>query len=122
MKIKQKKYYILCYLRSASYCLSCPCSYGPYDAPPEDAVVVCVLVEAANQWEWWAPYASNIIMQGIFANQTYDEAIDLIKKNSRHYAKRQYTFFNNQMDVKWFETNYKNFSKTIEEVYNYIKD
>lgn len=50
--------------------------YGPYDAPPEDAVVVCVLVEAANQWEWWAPYASNIIMQGIFANQTYDEAID----------------------------------------------
>ncbi len=50
--------------------------YGPYDAPAEDAVVVCVLVEAANQWEWWAPYASNIIMQGIFANQTYDEAID----------------------------------------------
>lgn len=51
-----------------------------------------------------------------------EEAIDLIKKNSRHYAKRQYTFFNNQMDVKWFETNYKDFSKTIEEVYNYIKD
>ena len=51
-----------------------------------------------------------------------EEAINLIKKNSRHYAKRQYTFFNNQMDVKWFETNYKDFSKTIEEVYNYIKD
>ncbi len=50
--------------------------YGPYDAPAEEAVVVCVLVEAANTWEWWAPYASNIIMQGIFANQTYDEAID----------------------------------------------
>lgn len=51
-----------------------------------------------------------------------DEAIDLIKKNSRRYAKRQYTFFNNQMDVKWFETNYEDFNKTIEEVYNYIKD
>ena len=51
-----------------------------------------------------------------------EEAIELIKKNSRHYAKRQYTFFNHQMDVKWFETNYKDFSKTIEEVYNYIKD
>lgn len=51
-----------------------------------------------------------------------EEALDLIKKNSRHYAKRQYTFFNNQMDVKWFETNYKDFSKTIDEVYNYIKD
>ena len=33
-----------------------------------------------------------------------DEAIDLIKKNSRHYAKRQYTWFNNQLDVKWFIT------------------
>lgn len=53
---------------------------------------------------------------------TLEEAIDLIKKNSRHYAKRQYTFFNNQMDVKWFETDYKDFSKTIEEVYNYIKE
>lgn len=51
-----------------------------------------------------------------------EESIELIKKNSRRYAKRQYTFFNNQMDVKWFETNYEDFSKTIEEVYNYIKD
>ena len=49
--------------------------YGPYDGDPEDAVVVVVLVEAANKWEWWAPYASNIIFQGIFANQTYSEAI-----------------------------------------------
>ena len=31
-----------------------------------------------------------------------DEAKDLIKKNTRHYAKRQYTWFNNQLDVKWF--------------------
>lgn len=55
-------------------------------------------------------------------NITLEEAIDLIKRNSRHYAKRQYTFFNNQMDVEWFETNYDDFSKTIEEVYKYIKD
>lgn len=52
---------------------------------------------------------------------TLEEAIDLIKKNSRHYAKRQYTFFNNQLDIKWFETNYEDFSKTIQEVENYIK-
>ena len=50
-----------------------------------------------------------------------DEAIDLIKKNSRHYAKRQYTWFNNQMDIKWFNTNYEDFNKTIEEVEEYIK-
>ncbi len=53
-------------------------AYGPYDAPAEEAVVVAVLVEAVNKWEWWAPYASNIIFQGIFANQTYDEAIDTL--------------------------------------------
>lgn len=53
-------------------------AYAPYDAPPEDAVVVCVLVEAVNPWEWWAPYATNIIIQGIFANQTYDEAIETL--------------------------------------------
>lgn len=50
--------------------------YAPFDAPPEEAVVVCVLVEAVNPWEWWAPYATNIIMQGIFADQTYEEAVD----------------------------------------------
>lgn len=52
--------------------------YAPFDAPPEDQVVVCVLVEAVNPWEWWGPYASNIIFQGIFANQTYDEALDAL--------------------------------------------
>ena len=49
-----------------------------------------------------------------------EDAIDLIKKNSRHYAKRQYTWFNNQMPVKWFQTNYDNFNETIKEVINYI--
>ncbi len=48
------------------------------------------------------------------------EAINEIKKNSRRYAKRQYTFFNNQMDVTWFTTNYTDFSKTVEEVETYI--
>lgn len=50
-----------------------------------------------------------------------EDAIDLIKKNSRHYAKRQYTFFNHQFYVKWFSTNYEDFDKTIEEVYNYLE-
>ena len=50
------------------------------------------------------------------------EAIELIKKNSRHYAKRQYTFFNNSMGVKWFNTDYNNFNKTVEEVSRYIDD
>ena len=51
-----------------------------------------------------------------------EEAIDLIKSKSRKYAKRQYTWFRNQMKLKWFETNYDNFSKTEEEVLKYIKE
>ena len=50
-------------------------AYAPYDAPPEDQVVVSMIVEACNKWEWWAPYATNIILQGIFAKETYEEAV-----------------------------------------------
>ena len=53
-------------------------AYAPYDAPPEEQVVVVTLVEAVNDWEWWAPYATNIIIQGIFNDQTFDEAIDTL--------------------------------------------
>lgn len=49
-----------------------------------------------------------------------DEAIELIKRNSRRYAKKQYTFFNHQIPVKWFNTNYDNFNSTITEVCAYI--
>lgn len=51
---------------------------------------------------------------------TLDEALDLIKKNSRHYAKRQYTFFNNQFSMKWFNVDLDNFDNTIDEVYKYV--
>lgn len=53
---------------------------------------------------------------------TLQEAVDLIKKRSRNYAKRQYTWFNNQMNVKWFNVNVNNFTKTINEVINYIEN
>lgn len=52
---------------------------------------------------------------------TKEEALELIRKNSRHYAKRQYTFFNNQFNMNWFNVNYDDFNKTIDEVYNFIK-
>ena len=53
---------------------------------------------------------------------TKDEAVELIKKRSRNYAKRQYTWFNNQMNVKWFLVDVNNFTKTIDEVINYIEN
>lgn len=51
-----------------------------------------------------------------------EEAKELIKKNSRHYAKRQYTWFNNQMDIEWFNVDFNDFNKTIEEVEKYIDE
>lgn len=51
---------------------------------------------------------------------TLDEAVDLIKKNSRHYAKRQYTWFNHQMNINWLEVDFNDFNNTINEAIKYI--
>ena len=43
-------------------------------------------------------------LKGYFENgESLDECAALIKRNTRHFAKRQYTWFNNQMPVEWFE-------------------
>ena len=49
-----------------------------------------------------------------------EDAIELIKRNSRRYAKRQYTWINNKMNVKWFYVDFNNFNNTIKEVEKYI--
>ena len=49
-----------------------------------------------------------------------NECLEEIKKNSRHYAKRQYTFFNHQLPVTWFDVDYVMFDNTVEEVYKFI--
>ena len=54
-------------------------------------------------------------------NLSLEETKELIKKNSRHYAKRQYTFFNHQLPVQWFSVNYEDFQKTIKEVSSVIE-
>ncbi len=73
---------------------------------------------------------SKSIMTGIGYKELYDyfdgnisleDAISLIKSRSRKYAKRQFTWFNNQMDVKWFDVDFDNFSNTINEVIDYIE-
>lgn len=52
---------------------------------------------------------------------TLDEALDLIRKRSRNYAKRQYTWFRHQLPVKWFDVNFDDFNATINEVCSSIK-
>ncbi len=51
-------------------------AYAPYrTGDPMERVVIVVMVEAADgEYEWWAPKAGNAILQGIFANQSYEEA------------------------------------------------
>lgn len=55
------------------------------------------------------------------SNISYNDAIELIKKNTRHYVKRQYTWFNNQLDIKWFDVDFDNFNNTYEDVIKYIE-
>ena len=52
--------------------------------------------------------------------ETLNDCLDLIRQRSRKYAKRQYTWFNNQMKINWFNTNYDDFSKTVNEIEEYI--
>ena len=49
-------------------------------------------------------------------NKTLEECVEEVKINSRHFAKRQYTFFNHQLDVKWFEDR----SEALEEVRRWL--
>ena len=55
-------------------------------------------------------------------NLTLEESLELIKKRSRNYAKRQYTWFNNQFDVKWFETDFNDFNNTVNNIKDYLKE
>jgi penicillin-binding protein 2 len=50
--------------------------FAPYGSEnPEDYVVTVVWVDAANEWDWWGPYATNIIVHGIYNNLDYQQTI-----------------------------------------------
>lgn len=48
------------------------------------------------------------------------EAIRLIKRNSRHYAKRQLTFFKRDKSIKWFNLSDINNNELFKKVYDYL--
>lgn len=48
--------------------------------------------------------------------QTLEETIEEIKKNTRHFAKRQYTFFNNQFVVNWYNPEVQPMNKIVEDI------
>lgn len=49
-----------------------------------------------------------------------ESCLELIKQRSRNYAKRQYTWFNNQMDINWFNVDFSDFSNTVNDVCRFI--
>ena len=51
-----------------------------------------------------------------------EDALDKIRQDSRRYAKRQYTWFNNQMNINWFNVDFNNFNNTVNEVINFIDE
>jgi tRNA dimethylallyltransferase len=51
---------------------------------------------------------------------SFEDAIELLKRNSRRYAKRQLTWFRNKMEVKWFDMTNENYEKKFNEIIHYI--
>ena len=54
---------------------------------------------------------------------TLTEAVEEIISKTKKYAKRQYTWFNNQFDnIKWFNVDYNDFENTEKEVIDYLEN
>ena len=52
--------------------------------------------------------------------ETLENCIEIMKQRTRKYAKRQYTWFNHQVKVNWFDVDFENFNNTVEEIYKFI--
>jgi tRNA dimethylallyltransferase len=48
-------------------------------------------------------------------------SIEKIKQHSRNLAKKQFTFFSNQFDIKWIHVNINHFEETIHEAIKYFE-
>lgn len=57
------------------------------------------------------------IIEYLEGNRTLDEAIEIIKRDTRHYAKRQITWFKREKDVIWID---KDSYSNDEEIINYM--
>lgn len=76
--------------------------------------------------------ADNISMKGIgykeiigYFDGKYDleQAIYLVKRNTRHYAKRQLTWFRRYEDIKWFNiSEYSSDDEAIKEIITWLKE
>lgn len=89
-----------------------------------DQMITTGLIEEAKTL-----YDNDIYLKGIGYQELYpyfegnvslESAIEEIKKNTRHLAKRQETWFKNQMKSHFFNVNLENIDKTLEQIKNEI--
>jgi len=56
-------------------------AYGPYQTDnPDERVVVVTMAEASDNYDWWAPKATDIVFEGIYGHRTYEEVIEEWRK------------------------------------------
>lgn len=83
-----------------------------YDKPIRD----CQSIQAIGYKELYEYFSGNISLE---------EAIEQLKRNSRRYAKRQFTWFRNKMDVKWFDVSnlqtLQTYEKKLSEITHHIE-
>lgn len=68
-------------------------SYAPAELPPtgptvghsagalvEGPIVLVMMIDASNEWKWWAPIASNVVYHAIFRGISFAEAVDEVRR------------------------------------------
>ena len=90
---------------------------------------VDIMMEQGLEAEVKALYKKNILphaigyqefipyFEGLISKET---VVEEIKKNSRHLAKRQETWFNNQMNSNFYTVNLENIDQTVNQIYKDI--
>ena len=63
-------------------------------------------------------HAAMLAKQGILTEEEKNQ----ILLSTRHYAKRQMTWFRHQMQVNWYEVNLEAFNETISAVINDVEN
>lgn len=53
---------------------------------------------------------------------TLEESINKVKQHSRNLAKKQMTWFKNQMDVDWYDVDFNQFESVVNKVINNIEE
>src|SRR5699024_12380791 len=56
------------------------------------------------------------LMRVLKEETTIEQAVELLKRNSRRYAKKQLTYFKNKMDITWYNMNLENRNKTQQKI------